>query len=260
MRSALDKEGPRPALMDKLSAVAFRVQTFRNAMLLGTATGFICRSASSVFLITNYHVLSGYNPLNGQPLHPQGALPSRIKFHVPTMHKTDQGDGFFYREVAYELLDEAGDPLWQVHPRLGHAVDVAALDVGPEKAIRVWTINDACKSEEFDEFPLRPGLDVFVIGFPLGLRVAKHLAIWKRGTIASEPQFDVDDKPIILIDSATRGGMSGSPVVAQIQGVWESKTEAIKIRNCMSELLSEPAANSLEFILADLVRMSSKPS
>jgi hypothetical protein len=105
-------------------------------------------------------------------------------------------------------------------------VDVAALDLGQEKVVKVWTINDACTSQDFDDFELRPGLDVFVIGFPLGLRVAEHLAIWKRGTIASEPMFDVEGKPIILIDTATRSVMSGAPVIAQITGMWLPRGQA----------------------------------
>jgi hypothetical protein len=75
----------------------------------------------------------------------------------------------------------------------------------------------------FDDFLVRPDHDVFVLGFPLGLGVAKHLALWKRGTIASEPMYDVDGKPMILIDTATRSSMSGSPVIAQINGTWMPK-------------------------------------
>ena len=90
-----------------------------------------------------------------------------------------------------------------------------------EDEVSIWTINDACLDPLFDkDVPIKPGIDVYVIGFPLGIAIAKHLALWKRGTIASEPRFDANGKPLILIDCATRNGMSGSPVIAQVQGVW----------------------------------------
>jgi hypothetical protein len=186
-------------------------------MPLGTATGFLYRAKSqSVFLTTNFHVLAGYNPRTGEPLHPGGALPNRIAFHLPTV----EGEGIRYHKRELPLLDNNSAPLWKVHHRLSNSADVAALDLGHEQSVQAWTINDAWQDPLFDTFLLRPGLDVFLIGFPLGIAVAKHLALWKRGTIASEPMFDVDRRPIILIDTATRGGMSGSPVIAQIQGLW----------------------------------------
>src|SRR5258708_39700911 len=59
----------------------------------------------------------------------------------------------------------------------------------------------------------------FVVGFPLGLvdRQDPHhvLPIYKSANIASEPYLDFQGKPIVVIDSTTRPGMSGSPVVVQ---------------------------------------------
>jgi len=43
--------------------------------------------------------------------------------------------------------------------------------------------------------------------------------IWKRGSVASEPDYDWRNMPAFLIDTATRDGMSGSPVVARHSGI-----------------------------------------
>lgn len=40
------------------------------------------------------------------------------------------------------------------------------------------------------------------------------LPVWATGFVASEPQLDLGGKPVFLIDSRTRRGQSGSPVVA----------------------------------------------
>lgn len=61
-------------------------------------------------------------------------------------------------------------------------------------------------------------MDVFVLGFPLGWTGGAKYPIWKRASIASEPLFDLDDLPKMYIDTATRQGMSGSPVFAKCSG------------------------------------------
>jgi hypothetical protein len=37
--------------------------------------------------------------------------------------------------------------------------------------------------------------------------------VWSRGTIATELDFDHDDLPMYLVDSRTREGQSGAPVI-----------------------------------------------
>jgi hypothetical protein len=57
--------------------------------------------------------------------------------------------------------------------------------------------------------------DVFVIGFPFGLIANAPAPIWKRGSIALDPTFNPEGLPKMLVDTATREGMSGSVVVAR---------------------------------------------
>jgi hypothetical protein len=68
------------------------------------------------------------------------------------------------------------------------------------------------ESLELDKLSLTPGMDVFVLGYPLGLSGGGRFPLWKRGSIASEPDVDIDDLPKMYIDTATREGMSGAPV------------------------------------------------
>ena len=58
------------------------------------------------------------------------------------------------------------------------------------------------------------GQDVFTIGFPR-LMDAGGLPIWKRGSLASHPSQALEGLPKFYIDTATREGMSGSPVFAR---------------------------------------------
>jgi hypothetical protein len=63
------------------------------------------------------------------------------------------------------------------------------------------------------------GSEVFVLGYPRGLVHTGVFPIWKRGSIASEPQASVsldghEYKEMFYVDALTKEGMSGSPVIA----------------------------------------------
>jgi hypothetical protein len=57
--------------------------------------------------------------------------------------------------------------------------------------------------------------EVFVVGFPFGMIANAPAPIWKRGSIALDPTFDPEGLPKMLVDTATRPGMSGSVVIAR---------------------------------------------
>jgi hypothetical protein len=61
------------------------------------------------------------------------------------------------------------------------------------------------------------GMDVFILGYPFGFGPA-GLPIWKRGSIASEPDLAAAGQLHILVDTASRPGMSGSPVIRRSWG------------------------------------------
>lgn len=63
-----------------------------------------------------------------------------------------------------------------------------------------------------DNLAIQIGMDVFILGYPFGIGY-EGLPVWKRGSIASEPQVLDPRHPYVLIDTASRPGMSGSPVI-----------------------------------------------
>jgi hypothetical protein len=58
----------------------------------------------------------------------------------------------------------------------------------------------------------------FVVGYPFRNYTGNMIPIWKNGTLASEPFFPVDNKPMFLLDTLTKDGMSGSPVFRRVFG------------------------------------------
>jgi hypothetical protein len=97
-------------------------------------------------------------------------------------------------------------------------VDVVAIPVCKKKAIpnhvHLYPLNAF-------PFECEPAVsdDVFVLGYPFGITDPLEYPIWKRGSIATEPSIAFKGLPRMLIDTATRSGMSGSPVVIKRTGI-----------------------------------------
>jgi hypothetical protein len=159
----------------------------------------------------------------------------------------DERTAFDVQSCLLKLYEE-GEPLWCVHSPKELVYDVAVInlhDVAVRNLLQSGDDNDdhaefltetlvLAGTSDFTTFAnrktlrlaamthylslgfdLRVGDDVFVLGFPRGIESSNGLPIWKRGTIASEPTVPVNELPIMLIDTATREGMSGGPVIAR---------------------------------------------
>jgi hypothetical protein len=199
------------------SAVVYlEMQVGANTLSCGSA--FFWRKDSSTFLVTNWHNLSGRNALTGLPMSATLALPDRITFPVLRRYGEPDARGFFeMRWVPITCaLFEAGDPSrprWVEHPHFGRKVDVAAIDV---TSLLQGTLAKAANDLESDAIiDLAAAQDLFIVGFPFGLMVGGAVPLWKRGTIAADPNFDPEGLPKLLVDTATREGMSGSVAIAR---------------------------------------------
>jgi len=56
------------------------------------------------------------------------------------------------------------------------------------------------------------GMEVFVLGYPFEIKMPAY-PVWKRGSIASEPVLVRQTENYMLVDTASRPGMSGAPVI-----------------------------------------------
>jgi hypothetical protein len=62
------------------------------------------------------------------------------------------------------------------------------------------------------DLAVKIGMDVFVLGYPFGAD-PPGFPVWKRGSIASEPHLTRPGPGYMLVDTASRPGMSGAPVI-----------------------------------------------
>jgi len=188
----------------------------KTSVTLATGSGFFWRNKNSVYLITNWHNLTGKNPFTKTLLADHGGIPDIVRF--PLLGRTDDEISVFYLDVNLYFDDEMSIPGWFIHPNHKENVDVIALEFLMPNDVECVAIND--EELKFKEFNPVVADDAFILGFPLPNKQMGLFPVWKRASIASEPEYDYDNKPIILVDSASRPGMSGSPVILRRNGIW----------------------------------------
>jgi hypothetical protein len=202
--------------MQKFSLAVAKIEMFRQhgASLAPGAMGtaFFYKSNNNTFLITNWHNVTGVSPVTGNALHSKGLIPNLLRIHykqwgnaAKTAVQSQSHDLPLYRE---------NDPIWFEHGNRG-AVDVVAIQLSLDDFTDfanecINTIDQEAGLEVY------AGMDCFILGFPEGLIGAANTPIWKRASIASEPYQQYP----YYVDSATRKGMSGSPVIARHSGLF----------------------------------------
>lgn len=184
---------------------------FENSPL-GSATGFLVTFVNTVYLVTNWHVVTGRRADDGTVIqHATGAIPDRLEVALLTSTEPPE-----WQSIVEPLYDDEGAPRWLSRPPVeGRTVDVAALPLSYSGGFV------ALGHDPFAAPQLNVAISdqVSIVGFPHGeTGGGGHLAVWMQGTVASEPEVDHRNLPVFLVDSRTRPGMSGSPVIAYTHG------------------------------------------
>jgi hypothetical protein len=181
-----------------------------NSVVGAVGTAFFYRSAGQPFLITNWHNVTGLHPQTGKSLHSKGLIPNVLRLHYKKW--VDETKKVLQSQPLDLSLSDDGRPTWFEHSSR-NAVDVVALPLtAPDDCANVY-INEV---EQEQRLEAAAGMDCFILGFPEGLFGAAFTPIWKRGSIAAEPYLQHP----YYIDSATRRGMSGSPVIIRHNGMF----------------------------------------
>ena len=195
--------------IDEYSLATVPVIQLFNETILGNATAFVWRHIGQDFLITNWHVVTARNNETGVNLHPQGGHPNKLRLYFNPAQMV-----FGKHDADQELFLPDGKPVWLVHPVHGRAVDVVAIPLPVQPAhLHFRPINEMSSSQ----LQISIGMDVFILGYPFGFQ-PPGFPVWKRGSIASEPDLAPLTRQHMLVDSASRPGMSGAPVIRRSWG------------------------------------------
>jgi len=219
-------KGVKNMTVEHLSLVTTPILLLDGNKIVSQGTGFYYglegQSDNTVlFLVTNYHVLTGYSP--GEKKSPKG---DNILFYL---HKDAKNTGDV-KEIRYPLFTKNRKPVWLGSLDFPKA-DIAVIPLVSSiyKDAKVFAIS---KKWIESDIKLRPTSTITLIGYPYGYYDKNNqLPIWKTGTIASEPSVDFEGKPLFLADISVFPGMSGSPAFSIASGFYESIDGTIKAGN-----------------------------
>lgn len=200
--------------IDQYSIATVPLEMRFNDTRLSTATGFVWERAGGHYLITNWHNVSGRDPNTDRHLSKTAAEPNILV----GVFNTRNGALGNKHTVGIRIRDPGDSINWLVHPTQKRKIDIVAIPLqgGAVETIDFHPINRMPSAD----IVLNVAMDVYVLGYPFGAGTT-GLPIWKRGSIASEPQLVPDVDPYFRIDTASRPGMSGSPVIIRPSGPFQ---------------------------------------
>lgn len=206
--------------IDRLSYCAIPINLIfsKTDLTIASWTAFFYKKNSKLFLITNRHNVTGINPITKEYLNKYWCQPDTIQY-VWLEHKQPYIKRNRYNLKLYS--DEAMmKPRRYIHPEKGNQIDVIALEISSDQK-EINAIND----QDFDELKPIVADNIYILWFPYNIKGSGNFPLWKRWTIATEPDIDIDNLPKILVDTASRSWMSWSPVIYRRNGLhnlWEN--------------------------------------
>lgn len=224
---------PEKGVRNRYSQSPFQILMYDDASMISTGSAFFYEFKGEVYLITNWHNLSGRHFLTKEPL--SNRFPTCIDLKLATFIPHESGNRHAFTSVAHRLnLYKEFKPIWFEHPSLGERCDVVAIKLArPTDCNEQFhvPVNKISKLR----VPVMPGNTAFVIGFPSSISTGFGLPLWKSGFIASEPYYGITsggsisrigglvdgvELPAFFLDTQTRQGMSGAPVFCSFTGTW----------------------------------------
>lgn len=191
---------------------------------LAIATGFFYKHNNQYYLITNGHCITGSNWETQRKISKiHSGFPDLLRTNLKIMRQDPPSDELvaervevLLRTLNIELYrdDYQTKPTWYIHPQHGYNVDVVAIPINTSNEF----LKDRLSFSSINRYlnsSRRPRVadDIYILGYPFGITDVFEFPIWKRASIASEPNIDYEGLPKMLVDTATRSGMSGSPVL-----------------------------------------------
>jgi hypothetical protein len=207
--------------LNQISRGSVKLKILRNGTEIGSATGFLMLKNGKDYLVTNRHVVLACS-MDRDPANIGGWLcANKISiFH----NRFGHADQWFW--VTEDLYDAQGQKRWFEHPTLAGAADLVALPLVHTENVQFYDLNIDMKDADL---VVGPADTVTIVGFPFGQSQNAGLPIWKTGTVASDLSTNWSGRPMFLVDTTSRQGMSGAPVYAIRSGAFRSNAGLLKM-------------------------------
>jgi len=220
-------------LTEPFSLMTTPVYLLQGSQQISQGTGFFFgipnagNVIDTVFLVTNYHVITGHSPNTAL-----SAKGDRVVFYIH-LNKDDPSQ---VKQVVLPLYSTAGVPQWEQssdHPE----ADLVLLPLPPATyaGIEMYVF---IEEHTRPRITIRPTSPATLLGYPYGFSdTVNRLPVWKTGHVASEPAVDFQGTPSFLVDVSAFPGMSGSPVLAVANGVYEDERGVMQLGRGFIRLL-----------------------
>ena len=207
--------------IDPSSVTSLQLKIFHNDVEIGKATGFVVVKNDKRYLVTNRHVVLACTQ-DANPSNIGGWIcANRLAIFHNRLNRLGE-----WLWVTEDLFNERSNKRWLEHPTLGAAADLVALPLIHTENVQFYPLDMELRKTDI---VVGPADSVSIVGFPLGIAQQGGLPVWKTGTVASDLDINIDGKPIFLVDTTSRPGMSGSPVYAVRTGAYRSSSGALKM-------------------------------
>ena len=198
-----------PTTLDRLSLSTVPVEAYHDDRKIdGNATSFAWEQRGKYYLVTNWHVVTCCNAFTGNSRSGVESPPNTLRAFFNSVSRD-----YWKNAVDIPIRDHDNLPLWRIHPlhTRDKRIDVVVIPIDFEpkaQGVELWPVNHIANTK----LKMSIGMDVFILGYPFGCKLPAF-PVWKRGSLASEPELiGLDGTQYYLVDTASRPGMSGSPV------------------------------------------------
>lgn len=212
-----------------------------NETVLSIGTGVIYRADNKYFIVTAWHNLSGLHSEALNNLGKKGGRPNNVIVNIAVGYSNL---GITRQSVMLSLTDDEKS-LYYIHPKNWPRIDVGVipfdpsaeytselyLSTGEKRKMRMCLLTPMADGTKAEIYPVQKYFapdenlinrwletvevteELFIPGYPNNIHDYYSQPVWKRATIASSVRLGWNREPKFLIDSASKSGMSGSPVL-----------------------------------------------
>lgn len=235
---------------------------------LAVGTGTLYRHGTDAYIVTAWHNVAGRHAETLKPLAKRSLrLPDNLIATIECLVDDGKG-GILSTRMPFRIpLENDFETLYLVHSQGWPRVDVAAIPIDPCAAYPTDVRVSSGERRTFHSIMRRPAGDggvatdirfiqdftgdpaqlsdevarrlsvaddLFILGYPKGIVDQNVQPLWKRATVATQPDHGWNGQRTFLVDCASREGMSGAPVVSYV------KSGALQI-NGIATLTRQPA-------------------
>ncbi|MCF6348610.1 MAG: hypothetical protein L3J20_09975 [Flavobacteriaceae bacterium] len=107
------------------TSIPIRMYFSKTEQKLASGTGFIYERNNKLYLITNWHNVTGLNPITKKPIGNHGGIPDKI---VLTL-QTQKEPLIEWKHFPMNLYDKDKKADWLIHPKHKENVDVVVIEI-----------------------------------------------------------------------------------------------------------------------------------